>query len=53
MKEMVIHMVQKEEIDCGIACIHMLFRFYGYLLDYEWLRKFKKWNVFTKHGRYA
>lgn len=39
MKEMVIHMVQKEEIDCGIACVHMLFRFYGYLLDYEWLRK--------------
>lgn len=39
MKEMMIHMLQKEEIDCGVACIHMLFRYYGYLLDYEWLRK--------------
>lgn len=39
MKEMMIHMLQKEEIDCGVACVHMLFRYYGYLLDYEWLRK--------------
>lgn len=39
MREMMIHMVQKEEIDCGVACMHMLFRYYGYLLDYEWLRK--------------
>lgn len=39
MKEMMIHMVQKEEIDCGVACVHMLFRYYGYLLNYEWLRK--------------
>ena len=29
MKEMVIHMVQKEEIDCGIACVHMLWLFVG------------------------
>ena len=39
MKEMMIHILQKEEIDCGVACVHMLFRYYGYLLDYEWLRK--------------
>ena len=38
MRETLIHMCQEDKNDCGIACIHMIFRYYGYLLDYSWLK---------------
>lgn len=38
MKEYLIHITQTNEVDCAVACVYMIFRYYGYLLDYEWLR---------------
>lgn len=38
MKEILFHISQKDENDCGVACIYMIFRYYGYLLDYNWLK---------------